>query len=122
MGEICLKDVICKHNVGMPGYRGHTVHIIVFLDEVDQETYIWKCNSGGLDWEEGETYNIRARCTSDNQLSYVKQLPVISDTVAYPAKVKSEQLDDADKDTDFFDKLLTSNEEYDIIKETERGC
>ena len=73
---IKLKDVTCRHNLPVrTGYHGATIHVIVFFDPRDKETYIWKCTtSDGLHWEEGETYSIIANYEGDQRLSRVKLL------------------------------------------------
>lgn len=76
MATINLKDVKVRHNLSIrTGYGGSTVHVIVFFDPRDKETYIWKATGlAGLGWEEGETYSITANYEGNQQLSRVKQI------------------------------------------------
>lgn len=73
---IRLKDVICRHNlIVRTGYHEAPIHVIVFFDPRDKETYIWKCTTSyGINWEEGETYSIIANYEGNQQLSRVKLL------------------------------------------------
>ena len=103
MASISLKNVICRHNIGIKtGYSGSTVHIIVFFDPRDKETYIWKCTSGGLSWEEGITYSILANYEGNCRLSHVR-------LISYDRSVKGESEQEKitpDADVDQFDLIF----------------
>lgn len=113
MEKIELKNVKCRHNITVnTNYHGNTVHVIIFFDPRDHETYYWKCTSGGLNWEEGVTYSILAQYHGNQQLSHVK-------LISYDRSVKgeSEQPDCKINALDilFPDTHLTNDEKYDMI-------
>ena len=107
--KIELKNIVCRHNIPIrTGYGGSTIHIIIFFDPRDKETYWWRCTSYGYAWKEGEVYSIKARYEGNQRLSYVDSF-------------KSEQKDDvASKKINALDILLpdmdlTNDEKCDII-------
>lgn len=113
---IKLKDVQCRHNIPVnTGYHGSTIHVIVFFDPRDKETYIWKATGlAGLGWEEGETYSIIANYEGGQRLSRVK---LIKDLPDQDHKRISEQIDQDTQDAFdmIFDTQLTNNESCDIM-------
>lgn len=100
--KIKLKDIICLHNIKITGYKGHPVHVIVFLDELNNQTYIWSTSTAGLSYEVGEVYSISALCSDEYQLSYVKDIKNISDE----EHAKSEQKGSINPNPDMFDKIF----------------
>lgn len=119
MEKIRLKDVICRHNLPVTGLYGKTVHVIVFFDPRDKETYIWKTSSCGLEYDEGKTYTIIAEYKGNCVLSRVKDITDQEKESEQPDVSKVNALDILLPNTD---KHLTLEEKYDIILPTERGC
>ena len=121
---INLKDVICRHNITInTGYYGKAIHVIVFFDPRDKETYIWKCTSGASIWEEGETYSITANYEGNQQLSRVKQIDYDHGIPDGDHGKKSEQEEIKKKnalDILLPDINLTNDEKYDMIT-TKKG-
>ena len=119
MATINLKDVKVRHNLSIrTGYGGSTVHVIVFFDPRDKETYIWKATgSAGLDWEEGETYSITAQYEGDCILSRVKATDHSIPDQDH-GKI-SEQKHPRKNALDILlpDMNLTNDEKYDIISQ-----
>ena len=72
--DITLYNVELRHHITVPGYASSSTHILVFMD-AKADTYYW-VTSGYPDFEEGQVYNIRAKCNParSNRLSYVKKL------------------------------------------------
>ena len=116
---ISLKDVICRHNLTInTGYHGSTVHVIVFFDPRDKETYIWKCTTSyGINWEEGETYSIIANYEGNQQLSRVREVDYDHGISDQDHGKKSEQDDTRKNALDILlpDMNLTNDEKYDMI-------
>jgi len=114
--KIELKNVVCRHNIPIrTGYGGSTVHILIFFDPRDKETYWWKCTSGGYGFEEGATYSLLARYEGNQQISHGR-------IISYHRSIKgeSEQEDPTQGKINALDILLpdmdlTNDEKYDII-------
>lgn len=117
MEKIRLKDVICRHNLPVTGLYGKTVHVIVFFDPRDKETYIWKTSCCGLEYDEGKTYTIIAEYKGNCVLSRVKDITSQEEKSEQPDAPKVNALDILLPNTD---KHLTFNEKYDIIYRNER--
>ena len=115
--KIELKNVVCRHNIPIrTGYGGATVHILVFFDPRDKETYWWKCTSGGYGFEEGVTYSLLAQYEGNQQISLGR---IIS--CDRSIKDKSEQADAKPNALDILLPVmdLTYDDKYDII--TKKG-
>ena len=71
--DIILKDVELKHDVAIPGFRGHTTHVLVFQDK-QANTYCWATGSIPSGFEEGKIYDIKGKLdrTRNNRLSRVR--------------------------------------------------
>lgn len=70
--ELTLYDVELRHKITVPGYRGNTTSIFIFIDK-DANTYYWVTQSY-QPFEEGKIYNIVCKCNRGrgNRLTYVK--------------------------------------------------
>ena len=88
--ELTLNDVEVKHIISVPGYRGNTTNIFVFMDK-EANTYCWVTAS--QPFVEGNIYDIECKCNRlrGNKLTYVKILRSGS-----TAAVHSEQPDAED--------------------------
>ena len=72
--ELTLRDVELRHKITVPGYRGNTTNIFIFMDK-EANTYYWVTQSY-QSFEEGEIYDIECKCNRGrgNRLAYVKCL------------------------------------------------
>ena len=72
--ELTLYDVEVRHEITVPGYRGNTINIFIFIDK-EANTYYWVTQSY-QPFEEGKIYNIVCKCNRGrgNRLTYVKIL------------------------------------------------
>ena len=114
MEKIELRNVVCRHNVSVvTGYHGTVVHLIVFYDPKDHETYFWKCTSGGLDWEEGATYSITAQ--KEEGTPRISRVRILSDHVESEQKKITVAHTVNALDILMPDTNLTNDEKYDII-------
>ena len=70
--ELTLNDVEVRHKISVPGYRGNSTNIFVFIDK-NAETYYW-VTASYQPFEVGEIYDIEGKCDRgrNNRLSYVK--------------------------------------------------
>ena len=70
--EMTLNDVEVRHKISVPGYRGNTTNIFIFIDK-DANTYQWTTSSYPP-FEVGKIYDIECKCDRgrNNRLSYVK--------------------------------------------------
>ena len=70
--ELTLRDVELRHKITVPGYRGSTTNIFIFMDK-EANTYYWVTQSY-QSFEEGEIYDIECKCNRgrNNRLTHVK--------------------------------------------------
>lgn len=89
--ELTLRDVEVRHIISVPGYRGNTTNIFIFIDK-NADTYYW-VTASHQPFVEGNIYDIECKCDRGrgNRLSYVK----IIDTGSTKT-VQSEQPDASD--------------------------
>lgn len=83
--ELTLRDVEVRHVISVPGYRGNTINIFIFIDK-EANTYYWVTQKNYQPFVKGKIYDIECKCNRGigNRLTYVKCL---DSTVA----VQSEQ-------------------------------
>lgn len=115
--QICLKHVICRHHAKTFSSHG-VVHIIVFLDPRDHETYLWiDHSSSGLDhnYQENHTYSIVARVGSGVNLADVHKINPIEQLDESGNLIKQNALDILLPDTN-----LTFDEKHDILAQERR--
>lgn len=86
--ELTLNDVEVRHIISVPGYRGNSTNVFVFIDK-NADTYYW-VTASYQPFVEGQIYDIQCKCNRDrgNRLSYVKIIRSRS-----TAAVQSEQPD-----------------------------
>ena len=72
--ELTLNDVEVRHIISIPGFRGDTTNIFVFIDK-NADTYCW-VTASHQPFIEGQVYDIECRCNRGrgNRLTYVKIL------------------------------------------------
>lgn len=72
--ELTLRDVEVRHVISVPGYRGNTTNIFVFIDK-NADTYYW-VTASHQPFEEGIVYDIECKCNRGrgNRLTHVKCL------------------------------------------------
>lgn len=72
--ELTLNDVEVRHVISIPGFRGDTTNIFVFIDK-NADTYYW-VTASHQPFIEGQVYDIECRCNRGrgNRLTYVKIL------------------------------------------------
>lgn len=70
--ELTLRDVEVRHIISVPGYRGNTTNIFIFIDK-DANTYYWT-TPNHQPFVEGQIYDIECKCNRGrgNRLTYVK--------------------------------------------------
>ena len=70
--ELTLRDVEVRHIISVPGYRGNTTNIFIFIDK-NADTYYW-VTASHQPFVEGNIYDIECKCNRGrgNRLSYVK--------------------------------------------------
>ena len=70
--ELTLYDVEVRHIISVPGFRGNSTNIFVFIDK-HAETYYW-VTASYQPFEVGKIYDIQCKCdrSRNNRLSYVK--------------------------------------------------
>lgn len=70
--ELTLYDVEVRHIISVPGYRGNSRNIFIFIDK-NAETYYW-ITANYQPFEVGKIYDIQCKCDRgrNNRLSYVK--------------------------------------------------
>ena len=70
--ELTLNDVEVRHTISVPGFRGNSTNIFVFIDK-HAETYYW-VTASYQPFEVGKIYDIQCKCnrSRDNRLTYVK--------------------------------------------------
>ena len=70
--ELTLNDVEVRHIISVPGFRGNSTNIFVFIDK-NAETYYW-VTASYQPFEVGKIYDIQCKCDRgrNNRLSYVK--------------------------------------------------
>lgn len=71
--ELTLNGVELKHRIPIPGYRGNTTTVYIFMDK-DANTYHW-VTASYQSFEEGKIYDIECKCNRGrgNRLTYVKE-------------------------------------------------
>lgn len=72
--ELTLNDVEVRHIISVPGFRGNSTNIFVFIDK-NAETYYWATASyQPFEVEVGKIYDIQCKCDRgcNNRLTYVK--------------------------------------------------
>lgn len=91
--EITLNDVEVRHIITIPGYTGHRVNVLIFMDK-EANTYYWTTASFPS-FKEGEICNIQAECNKsrNNRLSWVREIVTPHKDIG---SVKSEQPDAED--------------------------
>lgn len=69
--ELTLNDVEVRHIISVPGFRGNSTNIFVFIDK-HAETYYWVTTSY-QPLEVGKIYDIECKCDRgrNNRLTYV---------------------------------------------------
>ena len=69
--ELTLNDVEVRHVISVPGYRGNSTNIFVFIDK-NADTYYWVTTSY-QPFVEGNIYDIECKCDRgrNNRLTYV---------------------------------------------------
>ena len=69
--ELTLNDVEVRHIISVPGYRGNSTRIFIFMDK-NAETYYW-VTSNNQPFEVGKIYDIECKCDRgrNNRLTYV---------------------------------------------------
>lgn len=87
--ELTLYDVELRHRIPIPGYRGTTTTVYIFMDK-DANTYHW-ATATYQPLEVGEIYDIQCKCNRgrNNRLTYVNIIRSRSTEV-----VQSEQPDE----------------------------
>ena len=87
--ELTLNDVEVRHVISVPGYRGNTTNIFIFMDK-EANTYHWITKSH-QPFMVGNIYDIECKCDRgrNNRLTYVKILRSRSTEI-----VQSEQPDE----------------------------
>lgn len=72
--ELTLYDVELRHRIPIPGYRGNTTTVYIFIDK-DANTYHW-ATASYQSFEEGKIYDIECKCNRGrgNRLTHVKCL------------------------------------------------
>lgn len=70
--ELTLNDVEVRHVISVPGYKGNSTNVFIFIDK-NAETYYW-VTAGYQPLEVGKIYDIQCKCNRgrDNRLTYVK--------------------------------------------------
>ena len=70
--ELTLYDVELRHRIPIPGYRGTTTTVYIFIDK-DANTYHW-ATASYQPFEVGKIYDIEGKCDRgcNNRLTYVK--------------------------------------------------
>lgn len=70
--ELTLRDVEVRHIISVPGYRGNTTNIFIFMDK-NADTYYWTTSSY-QPFVVGNIYDIECKCDRgrNNRLTYVK--------------------------------------------------
>ena len=70
--ELTLNEVELRHIISVPGFRGNTTNIFIFMDK-SAETYYWVTASHQF-LIEGEIYDIECKCdrARRNRLTHVK--------------------------------------------------
>jgi hypothetical protein len=102
--KIELKNLICIYNIAIrTGYGGATKRIIVFIDLISTQTFVWGTSSSKLadEFIVEHTYDIQANLHPGNQLSHVQILNHII------KKVNSNPIDACDILFNHTDTLLT---------------
>lgn len=71
--ELTLYDVELRHIISVPGYRGNTTNIFVFIDK-DANTYYWT-TPNHQPFVEGQVYDIECKCNRSrgNRLTHVRE-------------------------------------------------
>lgn len=72
--ELTLNDVEVRHIISVPGFRGNTINIFIFIDK-NADTYYWvTANYQPFPFVEGQVYDIECKCDRErnNRLTYVK--------------------------------------------------
>ena len=72
--ELTLYDVEVRHKISIPGFKGKTSTVYIFIDK-DANTYHW-VTASHQPFEEGKIYDIECKCDRgrNNRLSYVKMI------------------------------------------------
>lgn len=70
--ELTLYDVELRHIISVPGYRGNTTNIFIFIDK-EANTYYW-VTASHQPFVVGNVYDIECKCDRgrNNRLTYVK--------------------------------------------------
>lgn len=70
--ELTLNNVEVRHVISVPGFRGNSTNIFVFIDK-NADTYYW-VTASHQPFVEGNIYDIECKCDRGrgNRLSYVK--------------------------------------------------
>ena len=70
--ELTLNDVEVRHIISVPGFRGNSTNIFIFIDK-NAETYYWVTTSY-QPLMVGNIYDIECKCDRgrNNKLTYVK--------------------------------------------------
>ena len=101
--KIRLRNLICRHNIGVhTGYGGMTKRIIVFIDPVTTQTFIWTTSSprSADEFIVEHVYDIQANLYPGNQLLNVQILN-------HATKVNKDPIDACDILFNHTDTLLT---------------
>lgn len=70
--ELTLRDVEVRHIISVPGYRGNSTNIFIFIDK-NADTYYW-VTASHQPFAVGNIYDIECKCDRgrNNRLTYVK--------------------------------------------------
>ena len=70
--ELTLRDVEVRHVISVPGYKGNSTHVFIFMDK-NADTYYW-VTSSNQPLMVGNVYDIECKCDRgrNNRLTYVK--------------------------------------------------
>ena len=70
--ELTLNDLEVRHVISVPGYRGNTTNIFIFIDK-EANTYHW-VTASHQPFIEGNIYDIECKCNRgrNNRLTCVK--------------------------------------------------
>ena len=70
--ELTLRDVEVRHIISVPGFRGNSTNIFIFIDK-NAETYYW-VTASHQPLIVGKIYDIACKCDRgrNNRLTYVK--------------------------------------------------
>ena len=108
--KIVLKNILCRHHAVIPSGKS-VVHVIVFIDLRDHETYLYIAGAADEhNFKENHTYSIMARVGGGINLSQVKIINPDEQLDDFGNLIKPNALDILMPDTH-----LTFDEKHDIL-------